>query len=388
MRLFKILVATSCLLAAAWGAAKAADPAAGASKLNGWGPFKFGMTPDEAHTAPDVSWKKSAADSTAMTSLPMASEYAPDTLVTLKFNGDQKLTAINLSFQGSQSAAECEKAFQDSLKKLQVRYGAFAAEGDKDAWSIDDALTKGSDTLERTSVVNAPGGHSRYWRRAVLPNIAGLNLEADAKRVLGPRAIEVTMFQKDGKESCHQGIAFTAAIPTKAELETEAKLAHVPANMDWHWAELDHVGRGFSSGPAQAALSSGVAENVKIAGGKFTADLKRPAGRTVHLVGAISKNKISAHASEASEDFPSSFAGTLSLFTTDGEPVDAYEVSLTGTGRWASAALEMTAYHRNAPHAPTPEACRKVLDDIYAARGTVREMAYRGFHQALGCTFP
>jgi hypothetical protein len=184
-------------------------------------------------------------------------------------------------------------------------------------------------------------------------------------------------------------------MPSKAQLEVQFKLKHIPTGMDWHWAEVDRLARGFSSGPAQTVFSSGPTENVRLGGDRFTADVTRPVGSqhagTVHLVGTISDNKISAHvpASEAvSNDFPKSFEGYISMFTTDGEPVDTYEISLTGITRWGSTTLGMAAYHRNSPHTPTPEACARIAESVFATRRSPREMTYKGLLLALGCPPP
>src|SRR6185437_6539825 len=130
MRAFKVLAVISCLLAAS-------GPAIAQSKLDGWGQFKFGMTPDEARGVPGVSWKPGAktATVTAMESLPMTSEYGPDTHVALAFNPDQKLREIRLFFTDMQSATDCEKAFQKTLTSFGAKYGAFAGSA-KDDWSV------------------------------------------------------------------------------------------------------------------------------------------------------------------------------------------------------------------------------------------------------------
>jgi len=382
MRAFTILAVISCLLAAS-------GPAIAQSKLDGWGQFKFGMTPDEARGVPGMSWKPGAkaATVTAMESLPMTSEYGPDTHVALAFNPDQKLREIRLFFTDMQSATDCEKAFQKTLTSFGAKYGAFAGSA-KDDWSVPGDA--GQSLLERTSAQKLPGSRSGYSRRAILPNISGLNVEAEARRAFGRNWIELEMLQKDGKDGCYRSIAFSADLPSKAELDVQFKLSHVPTGMDWHWTELDRSGRGFASGPVQAGLSSGAAENVKLSGGRFAADIKRAGAATVHLTGTISNNKITAHvpASEVSGDFPDSLEGAVSMFTTDGEPVDTYEISLIGTGRWSSTVLGMAAYHRNSPHTPTQETCRKIAESAYEARRTVREMTYKGLSQALGCQFP
>jgi len=393
------LVIAFCLLAAAGSRAAVDAPARAQKKMDGWGPFKFGMTPEQARAVPGVSWRRdiNTPIMVMMHSLPMTSEYAPDTDVMLTFNADQKLMAIHLLFKGTQSAADCDKAFQNLLTRLDAKYGAFAPGGDRDLeWFTQDVLVRGG-LLEDTSALKLSGSRSRYWRRTVLPNISGINLEAEAKRSFGSRSIEALMFQKDGSgkdgnDGCHRTVAFSADMPTKAQLEMQYKLSHVPAGMDWHWAELDRLGRGFSSVPAQPVFSTGTAENVRLSGSRFAADVKPPPGSrhagTMHLVGTISDNKITAHipaSDTVPDDFPTSFEGSISMFTTDGEPVDTYEIRLTGTTRWGSTTLGMAAYHRNSPHAPTPQACRNISESVFATRRTVREMTYKGLIQALGC---
>lgn len=398
MRAFPILAITLLAALAASGAATAAP------SLNGWGPFKFGMTPLEAHAVPDVPWREPAkrppgappapnpATTPFLMSRPMTSEYGPRTTVMLNFNPEHKLNMIHLSFSDAQSATDCEKTFQKLLTRLDAKYGAFAPGGAKDEWVIQDRLVRGG-MLERTTEHGLPGSRSRYWHRTVLPNISGLNLETEAKHASGSRSVEVMMYQKDGKDGgCVQNIAFTDSTPTKAQLESAFKLKHVPAGMDWHWAAMDHPA-GMASGPAQTDISSGPAEHVRIGGGRFAADVMRPSdhGGTVHLVGTISAdNKISAHPSgTVSGDFPASFEGFIQTFATDGEPVDVYEIHLTGNTRSGTADLWMAAYHRSSPHTPSPEACRRIGESAFGLRGrSPREMTYRGFYQALGCPPP
>jgi hypothetical protein len=398
MRAFTLL-ATSVLLLA--GMPSVSNAVADVSP-DGWGQFRFGMTPEQAHAVPGFSWQRDINIPTMamMFSLPMTSEYGPNTNVSLSFNGDKKLNDIRLSAGDTRSAANCEKSFLDTLGRLDRKYGAFAPGGEKDInWFVQDALIKGG-LLERTSALNLSGSRSRYWHRTILPNVSGINVEAEAKHSSGSRSIEVMMYQKDGdgkdgKDGCHRTIAFSADMPSKAQLEVQFKLSHIPTGMDWHWAEVDRLGRGFSSGPAQTVFSTGPAENVRLSGGHFAADIKRPPGSqragTVHLVGTISNNKISAHvpASEAvSDDFPTSFEGYISTFTTDGEPVDTYEISLVGKGRRGVTQLAFAAYHRNSPHTPTTAACAKIAEDAFRARNSPGEITYKGFLHALGCPPP
>ncbi|HZQ40505.1 MAG TPA: hypothetical protein VFA87_06920, partial [Rhizomicrobium sp.] len=152
---------------------------------------------------------------------------------------------------------------------------------------------------------------------------------------------------------------------------------------------VDHP-TGVATGPARGVFSAGRAEHVKLGGGRFAADVIRTSdqgGGTVHLVGTISNdNKISARPSGAvSGDFPTSLEGWIQTFATDGEPVDVYEIRLTGkTG--SDTDLWMAAYHRNAPHPPSPEACQRITEIAFTLRGrSPRERTYRGLLQALGC---
>jgi len=369
---------------------------------DGWGQFRFGMTLEQAHAVPGFSWRRDVNTPTMamMFSLPMTTKYGPITDVALTFNADKKLYGIRLSPGDTHSAANCEKSFLDTLSRLDKKYGTFAPGGEKDInWFSQDNFIRGG-LLERTSALNLPGSRSKYWHRVILPNTSGVNVEAEAKYSLGARSIEVLMYQKDGdekdgKSGCHRTIAFSESMPTKTQQENKFKLSRVPVSMHWHWAEVDNFGRGISSGPVQPVFSSGEAENVRLSGGKFTADIKRLAGgqgpAMVHLVGTISSdNKISAHPSGAvSGDFPTTFEGWIQTFATDGEPVDVYEIHLTGNTRSDAADLWMAAYHRNSPHTPSPEACQRIGESAFALRGrSPREMTYKGFLQALGCPPP
>lgn len=400
MRAFTTLAIITTLLATLASSAAMAESTM--HRLDGWGPFKFGMTPLQAHAVPDVPWREPVkrsrgappapdpATTPFLMSRPMTSEYGPDTDVMLGFNNEHKLMIITVSLKGTESAVDCETAFQKLLTRLDAKYGPFAPGGAKDQWTILDRSIRG-DMLERTTAHDLPGSRSRYWHRTVLPNISGLNLEAEAKHTAASRSVELMMYQKDGKDGgCVREIAFTDTTPTKDQLEKEAKLKHVPAGMDWHWAAADHPA-GMTTGPARGVFSAGRAEHVKLGGGRFAADVIRTSdqgGGTVHLVGTISKdNKISAHPSGAvSGDFSTSLEGWIQTFATAGEPVDVYEIHLTGNARSGPADLWMAAYHRNSPHTPSPEACRRIEESAFGLRGrSPREMTYRGFLQALGC---
>jgi len=407
MRAFTILAITATLLATLAAANAATETPGGRTAgrtLDGWGPFKFGMTPEQARAVPGVSWRgpngsrpgagAKPANVPIMMSRPMTSEYGPDTGVFLAFNGEQKLMMIKLLLKDTEFATDCEKTFRTLLTRLDAKYGPFAPGGAKDEWTIMDMVIRGG-MLERTSAVSLPGSRSRYWHRTVLPNVSGLNLEAEAKHSSGSRSVELMMYQKDGNDGgCVRDITFNASMPTKAQLEIQSKLKHVPTGMDWHWAQVDRPA-GLSGGPAGAVFSSGRAENVKLGSGHFAADVTRPTGGAgeVHLVGTISDdNTISAHVAASvtvSDDFPASFEGYINMFTTDGEPVDTYEINLTGKTRSGTANLWMAAYHRNSPHTPAPEACRRIGESAFELRGrSPREMTYRGLLQALGCPPP
>ena len=203
------------------------------------------------------------------------------------------------------------------------------------------------------------------------------------------------MYQRDGdakdeKNGCHWSIGFSADMPTKAQLETQFKLDHVPANMDWHWAQVDQRARGFSSGPVGTRYATGAVDNIKLTDGRFAADLK-PApdantGQTLHLTGTIAAHKISAHAMDAGDDV--SFDGALQTFQVPGEPVDTYEILLTGKGSGGSISIAMAAYHRNSPHKPSPAACESTADSLRELQRNARYVTYSGLLKALGCPTP
>ena len=110
MRAFTALTITATLVAALAASSAAIETGGTGRRLDGWGPFKFGMTPEEARAVPGVSWRgpngsragavtgATPANVPIMTSHPITSEYGSDTDVFLGFNGEQKLLMIKLSF--------------------------------------------------------------------------------------------------------------------------------------------------------------------------------------------------------------------------------------------------------------------------------------------------
>ncbi|HUO01133.1 MAG TPA: hypothetical protein VMU31_00010 [Rhizomicrobium sp.] len=393
MRAFQLFAAGALLLAGALSV----SPATGNAPLDGWGPFRFGMTPDQAHAVPGFSWQHSINTPvlSMMNALPMTTEYGPDTNVSLAFNSDKKLWRITLAFKDIEPAPDCEKSFLDTLGRLDRKYGAFAPGGDKDTdWFIQDSLVRGG-LLEQTSDRSLPGSRSRYWHRAILPNISGLNVEAEARHAAGLGAVEAITYQRDGdakdwKNGCHLSILFADDTPTKAQREMQFKLAHVPTGMDWHWAEVDKRARGFSSGPVDARYSTGAVEHLRLTGGRFAADLvPAPGGtpdKTLHLTGTIADHKISARAANAGDDL--SFNGGLQTFMVPGEPVDTYEIFLTGNGPHGQVSIAMAAYHRNSPHKPSPTACASTAQSVRGLQRNARYVTYSGLLKALGCPTP
>jgi hypothetical protein len=355
--------------------------------LDGWHGYKFGMPVERARPILGAALDREAHISGAYTALysrPMRTEFGPDLRLTLLFNDDQKLREITLHSADSQSADNCEKAFLKMLATLDARYGAFSPGGAKDKWGVPGDLPNNQRLLMRTIAMGLPSRQSRYWYRTFPANLTGLNIQAEAKRFFGSRWIEVGMYQKDGIDGCDRSIQFSADVPTKAQIQSQFKLKHIPANMDWHWAKVDR----WLNGPSH--FTTGVAGNVELANGRFAADVENAPGdsrhATSHIVGTISGNKFIAHVTSfVSDDYPKAFEGSITTFTIAGEPVDTYEIRLFGKGRWVSTELAFAAYHRNSAHKPAPAACNQVAEQSFRTRGSTRASTYAGLLSALGC---
>ena len=123
---FAIFVATSalCCLAAA--------PAGAAQALDGWGAYKFGLTPDAARAVPGQVFGPYSPKNLmnenrgAMGAKKNAPLFGLPWTLDLLFNSSEKLNEITLENEKKSSRDECEKTFLTVLAQLEKSYGGFA----------------------------------------------------------------------------------------------------------------------------------------------------------------------------------------------------------------------------------------------------------------------
>jgi hypothetical protein len=118
------------LLAAGFVATTAA--AAPAPTLDGWGPLKFGMSPDQARAVPGLVFGRFAAKDLLERNLGSMPSKKPAMIGGLPFNYDlffnaySSLYEIGMWNEKNSSRADCQAAFLALLGGLEKSYGAFA----------------------------------------------------------------------------------------------------------------------------------------------------------------------------------------------------------------------------------------------------------------------
>jgi hypothetical protein len=110
-----------------------AAPALAAQTLDGWGAYKFGMSPDAARAVPGMPFGPYAAKNLwnenkgAMGAQKKATLYAQPFALNLFFDSREKLNAISLENEKTSSQAACEKTFLGFLGHMEKSYGGFLA---------------------------------------------------------------------------------------------------------------------------------------------------------------------------------------------------------------------------------------------------------------------
>jgi hypothetical protein len=108
----------------------AAAPAA-AQTLDGWGSFKFGMSPDQARAVPGTSFGRYSSknilnlNSGAMASKKPALVNGVPYKFDLLFNAFETLNRISLNNEKTTGRAECETRFLTLLSNMEKSYGKF-----------------------------------------------------------------------------------------------------------------------------------------------------------------------------------------------------------------------------------------------------------------------
>jgi hypothetical protein len=123
-RLFLISAIVTALLA---------TPALCAQALDGWGAYKFGMSPDAARAVPGMTfgpyspkniWNENKG---AMGAKKQPTLYGQPYAFNLFFDANEKLNEITLENEKKSSQADCGKAFLTLLAQLEKPYGSFSA---------------------------------------------------------------------------------------------------------------------------------------------------------------------------------------------------------------------------------------------------------------------
>ena len=100
----------------------------------------------------------------------------------------------------------------------------------------------------------------------------------------------------------------------------------------------------------------------------------------------LARRVLGSHVEDLELDLVSISPATVQTFATDGEPVDVYEIHLTGKSRFDTTDLWMAAYHRNSPHTPSPEACQRIAEIDFSLRGqSVSSIQLRELEEAVLC---
>ena len=108
-----------------------AAPARGAPGLEGWGAFKFGMSPDQARAVPGQSFGRYGAKNLldqmagAMASKKPEVIFGVSYTLDLYFNSFQALNEISLQNEKTLSQSDCQDRFLLLLGQLEKTYGPF-----------------------------------------------------------------------------------------------------------------------------------------------------------------------------------------------------------------------------------------------------------------------
>lgn len=203
-----------------------AAPAVAQAEVEGFGPYRFGMTQAEARAASPGAWRVEAsapitrpqhATPTGRVSAPAVTLAGRRFEVRMGFRKD-RLRAIELTaMYTAPRPAECEADFPRLLAELEQRYGP--ATGEQTLW----------EAANQTSTAHVTAGGSAY-RRYVTPSgprfVAGTTapyrLEARGMSLLGRACVLTVNLRNDYGEG-----ADVSGLPPQP---TEAELATAPAS--------------------------------------------------------------------------------------------------------------------------------------------------------------
>jgi hypothetical protein len=138
----------------------AATPVAAATVLDGWGGYKFGMTPDQARAIPGQKfggyspkniWGESKGAMGATTH-PVINGISYD--FNLYFDGLSKMNGVSLANEKKNALSECNQAFLTLMDQQAKIYGAFAP--------VDPQRKRDETQTPPTSLEWKQAGNSRY----------------------------------------------------------------------------------------------------------------------------------------------------------------------------------------------------------------------------------
>jgi hypothetical protein len=113
-------------------AALLATPVFGAQPLDGWGGYKFGMSPDAARAVPGQVFGPYSAKNLwnenkgAMGAKKQSMVYGLGWALNLFFDSYEKLNEVSLENERNSSRGDCEKNFLSILGQLEKSYGGFS----------------------------------------------------------------------------------------------------------------------------------------------------------------------------------------------------------------------------------------------------------------------
>jgi hypothetical protein len=175
--------------------------AASETTLQGWGDYRFGMTPDQIRTLPGTAWSelKSLPDGAIhyMNALAATKIEGHDFQFGVYFDTDKKLKSISFTEVGTvRPSSECERGFQDLLRTFEMHYGSFSPQL-KPGDAIKPSVIEWRSLPDGTSkyYVLTAGGHS------VIGGHGDIGFLAAAWREFGRAWVKVQI-QTDGEGSC------------------------------------------------------------------------------------------------------------------------------------------------------------------------------------------
>jgi hypothetical protein len=168
------------------------------TSLQGWGDYRFGMTPDQVRALPGSSWSrletKPGLGFFYMNGISTTSIEGRNFKALVTFDGGKKLLK-SVTFTEAEAIrpfSECERGFQDLLRKFETRYGSFSPD-------IKPKKELGATVEWRT----LSGGTSKYL---ILRPDSGNGFHLEAKRHFAQASVMV--YVDAGGNNCKINIEF------------------------------------------------------------------------------------------------------------------------------------------------------------------------------------